>query len=44
MVLDNPLLLGAIGAGLAVGIAGFGSGIGAGIAGASGAGVIAEDP
>ncbi|HIQ32944.1 MAG TPA: V-type ATP synthase subunit K [Methanothermococcus okinawensis] len=44
MVFDNPLLLGAIGAGLAVGIAGFGSGVGAGIAGASGAGVIAEDP
>ena len=44
MVLENPLILGAIGAGLAVGIAGLGSGIGAGIAGASGAGVIAEDP
>ncbi|GBF36038.1 MAG TPA: V-type ATP synthase subunit K [Methanothermococcus okinawensis] len=44
MVFENPLLLGAIGAGLAVGIAGLGSGIGAGIAGASGAGVIAEDP
>ncbi|ADG13116.1 ATP synthase subunit K [Methanocaldococcus infernus] len=40
----DPLLLGAIGAGLAVGLAGLGSGIGAGITGASGAGVIAEDP
>ncbi|WP_423791933.1 V-type ATP synthase subunit K [Methanocaldococcus indicus] len=40
----EPILLGAIGAGLAVGIAGLGSGIGAGITGASGAGVIAEDP
>jgi V/A-type H+-transporting ATPase subunit K len=44
MVFENPLLLGAIGAGLAVGIAGLGSGIGAGITGASGAGVVAEDP
>lgn len=44
MVFENPLLLGAVGAGLAVGIAGLGSGIGAGITGASGAGVIAEDP
>jgi|UniRef100_D7DRT7 V/A-type H+-transporting ATPase subunit K len=44
MVFENPLLLGAIGAGLAVGIAGLGSGIGAGITGASGAGVLAEDP
>ncbi|ABR55653.1 ATP synthase subunit K [Methanococcus aeolicus] len=43
VVFENPLLLGAIGAGLAVGIAGLGSGIGAGITGASGAGVIAED-
>ncbi|MEO2117610.1 MAG: V-type ATP synthase subunit K [Methanocaldococcus sp.] len=40
----DPLVLGAIGAGLAVGIAGLGSGIGAGITGASGAGVVAEDP
>jgi len=40
----DPLILGAIGAGLAVGIAGLGSGIGAGITGASGAGVVAEDP
>jgi V/A-type H+-transporting ATPase subunit K len=40
----DALLLGAIGAGLAVGIAGLGSGIGAGITGASGAGVVAEDP
>jgi len=44
MVFENPLFLGAIGAGLAVGIAGLGSGIGAGITGASGAGVVAEDP
>jgi V/A-type H+-transporting ATPase subunit K len=44
VVFENPLLLGAIGAGLAVGIAGLGSGIGAGITGASGAGVVAEDP
>ncbi|AAB98207.1 H+-transporting ATP synthase, subunit K (atpK) [Methanocaldococcus jannaschii DSM 2661] len=40
----DPLILGAVGAGLAVGIAGLGSGIGAGITGASGAGVVAEDP
>ena len=36
--------LAALGAGLAMGVAAIGSGIGVGIAGASGAGVIAEDP
>jgi len=35
-------LLAAIGAGLAVGLPGFGSAVGSGIAGASGSGVIAE--
>jgi len=41
---DRGTFLTAIGAGLAVGIAGMGAGIGVGIAGAAGAGTIAEKP
>ncbi len=41
---ERGTYLTALGAGLAVGIAGMGSGIGVGIAGAAGAGIIAEKP
>ncbi len=41
---NRGMFLAAIGAGLAVGIAGMGAGIGIGIAGAAGAGAIAEKP